>query len=43
LAYGSSQDEAIARAQALALRVVADRLEHDEAGRHFLTISFAAA
>jgi predicted RNase H-like HicB family nuclease len=43
LAYGISQDEAIARAQALALRVVADRLEHDEAGRHFLNISFAAA
>jgi predicted RNase H-like HicB family nuclease len=28
LAYGSSQDEAIARVQALALRVVADRLEN---------------
>lgn len=43
LAYGASQEEAIARAQALALRVVADRLENDEAGRHFLNISFAAA
>jgi predicted RNase H-like HicB family nuclease len=43
LAYGSSEDEAIAHVQALALRVVADRLENDEAGREFLSISFAAA
>lgn len=43
LAYGSGQDEAIARVQALALRVVADRLENDEAGSRFLNISFAAA
>jgi predicted RNase H-like HicB family nuclease len=43
LAYGATQDEAIAHVQALALRVVADRLEHDEAGREFLNISFAAA
>jgi len=42
-AYGTTQDEAIAHVQALALRVVADRLEHDEAGREFLNISFAAA
>ena len=32
LAYGSTADEARARVQALALRVVADRLEHGEAG-----------
>jgi predicted RNase H-like HicB family nuclease len=43
LAYGETQDDAIAHVQALALRVVADRLEHDEAGREFLNISFAAA
>ncbi len=43
LAYGVSQNEAIAKVQALALRVVADRLEHDEAGREYLEISFAAA
>jgi len=43
LAYGDSQEEAIAHAQALALRVVADRLENDEAGREFLSISFKAA
>jgi predicted RNase H-like HicB family nuclease len=42
VAYGSTSDEAVARAQALALRVVADRLEHDEAGG-FLIISFNAA
>jgi len=39
-AYGDSQEEAIARVQALALRVIADRLEHDEAAREFLEISF---
>ena len=43
LAYGASQDDAIARVQALALRVVADRLENEEAGREYLNISFAAA
>ena len=43
LAYGTSQDEAVAKVQALALRVVADRLEHDDAGREYLEISFAAA
>jgi predicted RNase H-like HicB family nuclease len=30
LAYGKDIEEAIARAQALALRVIADRLEHSE-------------
>ena len=43
LAYGSTQDETIAHVQALALRVVADRLDHDEAGREFLDITFKAA
>jgi predicted RNase H-like HicB family nuclease len=43
LAYGSSEQEAKARVQALALRVVADRLEHGEASSDFTTISFAAA
>ena len=43
LAYGASQDEAIAKVQALALRVVADRLEQGEAGREYLNISFKAA
>jgi predicted RNase H-like HicB family nuclease len=43
LAYGQTVEEAKARVQALALRVVADRLEHGEAGADLLNISFAAA
>ena len=31
LTYGASRDEAIAKAKALAFRVLADRLEHGEA------------
>jgi predicted RNase H-like HicB family nuclease len=31
LAYGKSREEAIERAKALSLRVMADRLEHGEA------------
>jgi len=30
LAYGQTRSEAIARAQVLALRVIADRIEHGE-------------
>jgi predicted RNase H-like HicB family nuclease len=30
LAYGANRDEAVAKAKALALRVIADRLEHGE-------------
>ena len=43
LAYASTPEEAIAKAQALALRVLADRLEHGEAASKFVNISFAAA
>ena len=43
LAYGSSEQEAKAKVQALALRVVADQLEHGEASSEFTTITFAAA
>ena len=43
LAYGATEAEARARVQALALRVVADRLEHGEADPDLLTITFAAA
>jgi len=43
LAYGQTPEEAKARVQALALRVIADRLEHGEAGPELLSISFAAA
>jgi predicted RNase H-like HicB family nuclease len=31
LAYGQTRDQAVARAEALALRVLADRIEHGEA------------
>ena len=43
LVYGKSAEDARARAQALALRVVADRLENGEAGPDLLSISFKAA
>ena len=43
MAYGASSEEAKAKVQALALRVVADRLEHGEAGPELLNISFNAA
>jgi predicted RNase H-like HicB family nuclease len=43
LAYGATDSEAVARVQALTLRVVADRLEHDETDRSLLDISFKAA
>jgi predicted RNase H-like HicB family nuclease len=39
LTYGQSSEEAQAKVQALALRVVADRLEHGEAGPDLLSIS----
>ena len=43
LAYGSSEAEVKAKVQALALRVVADRLEQGEGSPEYTTISFAAA
>lgn len=43
LAYGESRDKAIARVEALALRVLADRLEHGEAGPDLGSVSFRAA
>jgi predicted RNase H-like HicB family nuclease len=43
LAYGQTSDEAIAKAQALALRVLTDRLEHAEGAPELLNIHFAAA
>jgi predicted RNase H-like HicB family nuclease len=39
-AYGASEQDAMTQVQALALRVIADRLEHDEAGSECLDISF---
>ncbi len=40
LVYGSTQDQALARVKALALRVIADRLEHGEALPELSDISF---
>ena len=41
LAYGATADEASARAEILALRVLADRLEHGEAKPVEISISLA--
>lgn len=43
LVYGGSQEEAVSRVQALALRVVAERLEQGEVGPELVSISFKAA
>ena len=43
LAYADSQAAAVSKVQALALRVLAERLEHGEAGPELLSISFNAA
>ncbi len=43
MAYGASRDDAIAHAQALALRVLAERIEHGEEKTLPLTLSFIAA
>ncbi len=42
LAYGETPEQAVAHAQALALRVVADRLEHGE-NSPMLMFSFESA
>ena len=43
MAYGKTSEEAQAKVQALALRVLADRIEHGEAGPELLNITFEAA
>ena len=43
LADGASSSQAIAKAEVLALRVLADRLEHGEAGPLDIHICIAAA
>jgi predicted RNase H-like HicB family nuclease len=43
LKYGATRDEAIALAEALALRVIADQIEHGERPTEPIYISFAAA
>ena len=43
IVYGHTRDEALAGVKALALRVVADRLEHGEADPGLADVSFLAA
>ena len=43
LAYGGTVDEAVAKAEVLALRVLAERLEYNESGPHPISIAIAAA
>ncbi len=41
--YGKTRDEAIASVEALALRVIADRIEHGEEPATGLSLTFTAA
>ena len=43
LAYGVTKPDAVAKVQALALRALAERLEHGEAVAELLNVSFHAA
>lgn len=43
LCYGADRTEAVAKVQALALRVLAERLEHREAPGELLNVTFQAA
>lgn len=43
MTYGKSWDEAIAHVQALALRVLADRLDHNEGAPDLLSVTFEPA
>ena len=43
LAYGITKEQAVARAQALALRVLADRLKNGEPASSLLPLDFRAA
>ena len=43
LAYGTTENEAIASAQALALRVLADRIEEQKDSADSVTVSIEAA
>jgi predicted RNase H-like HicB family nuclease len=42
MTYGPTKDEAIARAKALTLRAMAERLDHGEAGPNLADIAFRA-
>ncbi len=43
MAYGATRDEAMAKAEVVALRAIADRIEHGEAKPLDISISLAAA
>ncbi len=43
LTYGVTRTDAVAKIQALALRVLAERLEHGEAIPELLSVTFEAA
>lgn len=43
LAYGATREDAMLKAEALALRVLADRLENKETGPQPISIAIAAA
>jgi predicted RNase H-like HicB family nuclease len=43
LAYGHTPEEAMAKAQALGLRVLADRIEHGEEAPTLMSLSFVTA
>ncbi|HXZ26733.1 MAG TPA: type II toxin-antitoxin system HicB family antitoxin [Terriglobales bacterium] len=43
LCYAQTRDDAVAKVQALALRVIADRLEHRESAPELVSVVFSAA
>jgi len=43
VAYGATREEAMVKAEALALRVLAERLENNETGPQPISIGIAAA
>lgn len=43
LVYGENQQQAVAQVQALALRVVADKIDHGEIDLGLATLTFVAA
>ncbi len=43
ITYGKDRGDALVQVQALALRVLADRLEHGEAAPDLLSVTFKAA
>ena len=43
LAYGHTLEDAMAKAQALGLRVLADRIEHGEEAPTLMSLSFVTA